>query len=425
MSHSTHVAVRTQGLSKRYRIGAAEQRHETIVGSIGAMVQAPFTNWRDVRRLSRFQSGDEADLVWAVKDVSFDVHDGEVVGIIGRNGAGKSTLLKILCRITEPTSGRAEIVGRIGSLLEVGTGFHPDLTGRENVYVNGTILGMRKREIDERFEEIVEFAEVARFIDTPVKRYSSGMRVRLAFAVAAHLQPEILIVDEVLAVGDIEFQRKCLGKMSDVARQGRTVLFVSHNMEAVRLLCSRGIVLKEGQVAYDGSAEDATELLFGMASPGEDGSRHVIQGSQATSGTVVTRIEVLDLEGNSKPVLATWDSVRFRVHYRSDETYSRGSFVIMVRDRRDQRLVRMDSATATPIRAGEHAVDCVIDRFPLAAGDYTIGVSLKRAGGSVIWGDKRIGTLIVYGRDVFAAGRAPTSDQALFAVENTWTTSGP
>ncbi|MCA9896469.1 MAG: ABC transporter ATP-binding protein, partial [Anaerolineae bacterium] len=195
--------------------------------------------------------------LWALKDVSFEVKRGEVVGIVGRNGAGKSTLLKILSRITEPTSGHAEIHGRVGSLLEVGTGFHPELTGRENIYMNGAILGMRRSEIDRQFDEIVAFAEIERFLDTPVKRYSSGMHVRLAFAVAAHLEPEILLVDEVLAVGDVEFQRKCLGKMEDVAQGGRTVIFVSHNMAAVKDLCQRAFLLKEGELEFVGSV-DAT-----------------------------------------------------------------------------------------------------------------------------------------------------------------------
>ena len=189
--------------------------------------------------------------IWALKDVSFEVQQGEVVGIIGRNGAGKSTLLKILSRITDPTEGRVEIHGRVGSLLEVGTGFHPELTGRENIYLNGAILGMKQAEIERKFDEIVAFAEIEKFLDTPVKRYSSGMYVRLAFAVAAHLEPEILLVDEVLAVGDAEFQKKCLGKMGDVAKEGRTVLFVSHNMGAVTTLCKRGILLDTGKISCD------------------------------------------------------------------------------------------------------------------------------------------------------------------------------
>jgi lipopolysaccharide transport system ATP-binding protein len=223
----------------------------------------PFHNFQRLRRLNTFEANGEAeDIIWAIKDVSFDVSEGEVVGIIGHNGAGKSTLLKILSRITEPTSGTAVVRGRISSLLEVGTGFHPELSGRENVYMNGTILGMTKAEIDRKFDEIVDFSGVEKFLDTPIKRYSSGMQVRLAFAVAAHLEPEILIIDEVLAVGDVEFQRKCLGKMHDVARGGRTVLFVSHNMAAIRSLCHSVILLQHGQIKSIGNSDEIIDNHF-------------------------------------------------------------------------------------------------------------------------------------------------------------------
>ncbi len=228
-------AIRVENLGKRYKIGLREQAHQNFREVLTGLAAAPF------RRLRRLREGTNgADTIWALKDVSFEVQPGEVVGIIGRNGAGKTTLLKILSRITEPTSGRVELRGRVASLLEVGTGFHPELTGRENIYLNGAILGMKKAEIDRKFDEIVAFAETEKFLDTPVKRYSSGMYVRLAFAVAAHLEPDILIVDEVLAVGDAEFQRKCVGKMKDVATGGRTVLFVSHNMAASTQRCGRG-----------------------------------------------------------------------------------------------------------------------------------------------------------------------------------------
>lgn len=234
------IAIRAEGLSKRYQLGSRE-RYQTLRDALAA----PF------RRRSRESSSEKNETFWALKDVSFEVKHGEVLGIIGRNGAGKSTLLKILSRITEPTEGQVSIHGRIASLLEVGTGFHPELTGRDNIYLNGAILGMKKAEIRRKFDEIVEFAEVDKFIDTPVKHYSSGMYVRLAFAVAAHLESEILVVDEVLAVGDIAFQNKCLGKMSDVAKAGRTVLFVTHNMLPVKNLCSRAILLGQGRVITD------------------------------------------------------------------------------------------------------------------------------------------------------------------------------
>src|SRR5438445_5352997 len=257
------VAIRVDGLGKQYQIGGDRKPYKTIRESITDMVLDP---------LRRLRAGLSADALngeqafWALKDVSFEVNRGEVVGIIGRNGAGKSTLLKILSRITEPTEGEVEIAGRVGSLLEVGTGFHPELTGRENVYLNGAILGMQRREIERRFDEIVAFSEIERFLETPVKHYSGGMYTRLAFAVAAHLEPEILLVDEVLAVGDAAFQKKCLGKMGDVAGQGRTVIFVSHNMGAVASLCQTGLVLDAGRIGFVGPVTEAVELYLGQFS---------------------------------------------------------------------------------------------------------------------------------------------------------------
>ncbi len=250
------LAVRVEGLGKEYRLHGPREGYPTLRDRVNRVISAPF----GARRGGKLP--EQPSAFWALKDVSFDVRPGEVVGIIGRNGAGKSTLLKILSRITEPTEGEVDLNGRVGSLLEVGTGFHPELTGRENVYLNGAILGMKRSEIARKFDEIVAFAEVEKFIDTPVKHYSSGMYMRLAFAVAAHLEPEILIVDEVLAVGDAEFQKKCLGKMGDVAKGGRTVLFVSHNMNAVRSLCTRAIVLRAGQAAFDGATVDAVPVYL-------------------------------------------------------------------------------------------------------------------------------------------------------------------
>jgi lipopolysaccharide transport system ATP-binding protein len=244
--------IRVNSLSKRYRFGAAEKGNKNFREAIMDAVSTPIRNFARLRSLTTFGKNDEKDVIWALKDISFEVKEGEVLGIIGRNGAGKTTLLKILSRITEPTDGSVEVHGRLSSLLEVGTGFHPELTGRENIFLNGAILGMRKKEIERKFDDIVNFSEIGRYIDTPVKRYSSGMYVRLAFAVAAHLEPEVLLVDEVLAVGDIAFQRKCLGKMEDIARGGRTVLFISHNMGAIRSLCGSVIWLDNGQIVKRG-----------------------------------------------------------------------------------------------------------------------------------------------------------------------------
>ncbi|HXH72092.1 MAG TPA: ABC transporter ATP-binding protein, partial [Mariprofundaceae bacterium] len=251
-------AIEVRNLGKEYVLGAREKGNETFREMLMGSLAAPF------RRLGRLQ-GDVAaeERFWALKDVSFDVQPGEVVGIIGRNGAGKSTLLKILSRITEPTTGEIGIRGRVASLLEVGTGFHTELTGRENIFLNGAILGMSRQEIGRKFDEIVDFAEVERFLDTPVKRYSSGMYVRLAFAVAAHLEPEILIVDEVLAVGDAQFQNKCMGRMKEVGQEGRTVLFVSHNIGAVNALCTKGMLLERGEVAAIGEVESVLANYMG------------------------------------------------------------------------------------------------------------------------------------------------------------------
>ena len=249
------LAIRVQDLGKQYRIGLSPTRYRTLRESLVESINIP-------ARLKRKHNGDELGKFWALRDISFDVRKGKVLGVIGRNGAGKSTLLKILSRVTEPSEGYAEIHGQVGSLLEVGTGFHPELTGRENIYLNGAILGMPRTEIDSKFDQIVSFAEVEQFIDTPVKRYSSGMYLRLAFAVAAHLEPDILVVDEVLAVGDAEFQRRCLGKMSDVAKQGRTVLFVSHNMSAILRLTEEAILLDKGQLVLRAPTQETVDYYM-------------------------------------------------------------------------------------------------------------------------------------------------------------------
>jgi lipopolysaccharide transport system ATP-binding protein len=253
------MAIKIEKISKRYRIGLKEKLHDSFGGAVFDFIKSPLKNYRKYRSLYKFEDvensdeGDIAeDIIWALRDVSFDMKQGEVLGIIGRNGAGKSTLLKILCKITDPTSGFAEIKGRVSSLLEVGTGFHQEL---ENIYLNGTILGMTKKEVDRKFDEIIDFSGVEKFLDTPVKRYSSGMAVRLAFSVAAHLEPEVLLIDEVLAVGDVDFQRKCLNKMKEVRHEGRTVLFVSHNMPAINRLCDRAILLEKGRLVQDGPAD--------------------------------------------------------------------------------------------------------------------------------------------------------------------------
>lgn len=269
---SKDIAIKVENLSKVYRIGLKESMHDSIGSAIFDFIKNPLRNYLKYRSLYRFndtnlnpESGVDkgpSDIIWALWDISFELRRGEVLGIIGSNGAGKSTLLKILSKITEPSMGRAEVHGRVSCLLEVGTGFHQELTGRENVYLNGTVLGMSKKEIDKKFDEIVEFSGVKKFIDTPIKRYSSGMMIRLAFSVAAHLEPEILIIDEVLAVGDVAFQHKCIGKMGAVAKSGRTVLFVSHNMRAVMELCGRALWLDNGIIQKIGSPSEIVSLYL-------------------------------------------------------------------------------------------------------------------------------------------------------------------
>lgn len=291
----SQIVVQVDGLSKQYKIGGRQRTYGTLrddlISSVKSMFRANGSGKPD---------SPESDTFWALRDVSFKVHEGEVLGIIGRNGAGKSTLLKMLSRITEPTYGRIEINGRVSSLLEVGTGFHGELTGRENVYLNGTILGMKRAEIARKFDEIVDFADVEQFIDTPVKHYSSGMYLRLAFSVAAHLEPDILIVDEVLAVGDVAFQKKCLGKMEGVAKQGRTIFFVSHNMPAVTRLCNRVIFLDEGEMRLDGASHEVVKSYLN-AEIGTMSSREWLSSSKAPGGEVVRlrAVRVRNEEGQS------------------------------------------------------------------------------------------------------------------------------
>jgi lipopolysaccharide transport system ATP-binding protein len=314
-----NIAIRVENLGKRYRIGTAPERYKTLRDTIVAGVNAPIQSLR--RGSSLTATSKEASTIWALRDISFEVHQGQVLGIVGRNGAGKSTLLKILSRVTEPTEGSAEIHGRVGSLLEVGTGFHPELTGRENIYLNGAILGMKRLEIDHKFDEIVSFSEVEQFIDTPVKRYSSGMYLRLAFAVAAHLEPEILVVDEVLAVGDAEFQRKCMGKMSDVAQAGRTVLFVSHNMSAVLRLTEETMVLDKGHLVYRAPTPQAVDyyMASGFTGAGERIWTSAEIPAEA-SPFVPLALRLRDKTGRVADTLRSTEPFTIEIEYRLDRS---------------------------------------------------------------------------------------------------------
>lgn len=315
------IVIKAESLGKKYTIGhqSSQERYYALRDVMARNLKGLWQNARDIWSGKKVIQGDEVEEFWALKDVNFEIRQGEAVGIIGRNGAGKSTLLKVLSRITEPSAGKVTIKGRVASLLEVGTGFHPELTGRENVYLNGAILGMSRREIRSKFDEIVDFAEVEKFLDTPVKRYSSGMYVRLAFAVAAHLEPDILVVDEVLAVGDILFQKKCLGKMANISKTDRTILFVSHNLQAIKTLCSRSVLLDTGEIVIDGPTQTVIDHYksslghFNLA----DQARHVDFNIRRGSGEArFTSITASNRDGIEGFEFDMWDNITFEMSYQ-------------------------------------------------------------------------------------------------------------
>jgi lipopolysaccharide transport system ATP-binding protein len=356
------LAIRCEKLSKQYRIGSPDG-YKTLRDAISNTAVAAF------RRSKNSQNGH----IWALQDVSFEIKRGEVVGIIGLNGAGKSTLLKILSRITGPTCGRADIYGRVGSLLEVGTGFHPELTGRENIYLNGAILGMRKTEIDRKFDAIVGFAEVEKFLDTPVKRYSSGMYVRLAFGVAAHLETEVLLVDEVLAVGDAQFQKKCFEKMRDIGVQGRTILFVSHNMSAVRSICRQALIIEKGRVVAQGEIDETIDRYLSEISATQD-----LDEAIETNTFTVISVEATSATG---PVIKTFDPVQVKVRFiPKTEIKDPGLYVsILTMDsRRLTGLDLKDFITTASLPSGEMAeLGFTIESLPLLPGTYQLEIHLK------------------------------------------------
>jgi lipopolysaccharide transport system ATP-binding protein len=368
----TDVVIRAEGLGKSYLIGhEAEREHYTALRDVLARgARSLARSAAGLLRGRQIVAGDRIEQFWALKDVSFEVKRGEVVGIIGRNGAGKSTLLKILSRITEPSAGRVTIKGRVASLLEVGTGFHPELTGRENIYLNGAILGMTRAEIRAKFDAIVAFAEVERFLDTPVKRYSSGMYVRLAFAVAAHLEPEILVVDEVLAVGDAEFQRKCLGKMGEVASGGRTVLFVSHNMAAVRNICSRSLLLRNGQLMRDAPTDDVVDA-------------YVEESAQNMAGRTTKRIHegfTLERVGLQPNRIASGDPATIEFEFTATRRVRLSDVAILIHSSSNTRVaiidIRDSGILPLSIKDGTILIRSQIEGLPLVEGDYAIGLYL-------------------------------------------------
>jgi len=362
-------AIQVENLSKLYHIGRAQQKHDTLRDALA----------HGLSSLTNRKPAQPDDLLWALKDVTFEIQPGEVVGIIGRNGAGKSTLLKILSRITEPTSGRALINGRVGSLLEVGTGFHPELTGRENIYLNGAILGMHRAEIDRKFDEIVAFAEIEKFLDTPVKRYSSGMYVRLAFAVAAHLEPEILLVDEVLAVGDVEFQKKCLGKMSDVAHEGRTVLYVSHNLASVQQLCRRVIWLSSGLLEMDANTPVVISSYLYRADRLADIDIAKRQDRTGKGDVRLIGVTISNRETPPSNLLITGKPARFT--FCVTGVHPNISCAFTIYNHAGQAIVAFDSAISSPKDAvstnSEKVFICDLDELAIAPGRYWINAALR------------------------------------------------
>ena len=405
------VVIRAEGLGKKYMIGHMAER-ERYVALRDELIRGAHSLWRktvDLVRGRAIVAGDSVEEFWALKDVSFEVKRGDVLGIIGRNGAGKSTLLKILARITEPSEGRITINGRVASLLEVGTGFHPELTGRENIYLNGAILGMRRAEIRRKFDEVVAFAEVEKFLDTPVKRYSSGMYVRLAFAVAAHLEPEILVVDEVLAVGDAEFQKKCLGKMSEVAGGGRTVLFVSHNLAAIEALCDSCIGLHNGKVFARGATNSVVSGYLRSAQTIRGSIDLTNMTSRRGRGHVrFASLSILDGDGESIEYARVGQDLLIQLQFSGSDAVARSSRVsVTFLTSLGGGLFVCDTSCAQAnsfMIAGGSAIQCLIRRLPLSAGSYLIGLFLERAGIIEDWIETAI-TMEVHDGNFFGSGR--------------------
>jgi len=414
-------AIRIEDLGKHYRLGSL-QPFATLRPGTAPAGYAPSSDGEDARE------------IWALRELNLDIAPGEIVGVIGANGAGKSTLLKILSRITPPTRGRVEIRGRVGSLLEVGTGFHPELTGRENIYLNGAILGMKRAEIHAHLDEIVAFSQVERFLDTPAKRYSSGMRLRLAFAIAAHLEPEILIIDEVLAVGDAAFQRKCLGKMIDVVMRGRTVLFVSHNMNTVTDLCTRVARLRAGQLSFDGPPNEAIRAYLGSiraesrvlqpeAAGRYDLRRAPRTGSQARSrARAITSFSIRDKRNTLTEVVASGEPISFEIGYDHSEALARPTFGIVIEKPDLGNL----AALQTHIQHGaldklpaSGRVRCHVPQLPLTPGVYTLSIGMTTCGEQLDWIERCV-QLEVQPSDVFGTGRLPNPRHGAVLVQAAW-----
>lgn len=456
--------IQVKNLSKRYRIGAKEKGHKTFREAIIDGITTPIRNVKRLKKLTKFddspskeqrakskvsnttvsascskphasdavphavsalRSSQSDDVIWALRDVSFEVEPGEVVGIIGRNGAGKTTLLKILSRITEPTSGDAKIYGKVSSLLEVGTGFHPELTGRENIYLNGTILGMRKQEIKRKFDDIVAFAEIHKFIDTPVKRYSSGMYVRLAFSVAAHLEPEILLIDEILAVGDVAFQKKCLGKMDSFAQQGKTVLFVSHNMAAVQQLCTRALLFKGGEVEMNGNVRKTVARYLAHDTEdrsSEDALLHRPRKHGLGEQARITGCKVYDSSGEENYDLKFGEPFTVEIECVGLSDVNNASFVIGLESIFGGRIATSMSEEAgqqvSVKKKGRASGRLTVKNLMLKPGRYFLTISVKGIKGGIDQVEHARSFVIT--PSLFDEDKVPNSKWGLLYVEPLW-----
>jgi lipopolysaccharide transport system ATP-binding protein len=417
-------AIRVENLGKSYQLRHQVGRggYRMLRESLTDTLTAP---WRKKQSTSDLAALEE---FWAIRDLNFEVKPSEVVGIIGRNGAGKSTLLKVLSRITKPTTGRCVINGRVGSLLEVGTGFHPELTGRENIFMNGAILGMSNREVKRNFDAIVNFSEIEKFLDTPVKRYSSGMYVRLAFAVAAHLEPEILIVDEVLAVGDAGFQKKCLGKMQDVSKHGRTVILVSHNMAAIRNLCQKTVVLNGGKIVYDGDTGTAIDV-YNDFHTSESASQISLVGHPArrvNSNNILKEIHLMDVEGKTRQGYLVGEPIVMELVVEEQYANTALFFGVGIDDTFGTRICSVATYLCDhpPAQVGPQGrVQCRIDNLALAPGNYCLSLSAGKAQSSLVDVLENSVTLKIEPDDYFQNGSIPSSAAGLIWQRSTWGTS--
>lgn len=417
----SETVIKVTDISKRYRLGVKEQA-DTFAEKVKETLLYPINNFKRIASLNKFKNGEDSSIFWALQQINFEVKKGEVLGIIGRNGAGKSTLLKILSRITEPTTGLIEIKGRVSALLEVGTGFHPELSGRENVYMNGTILGMTKKEIDQKFDEIVAFSGVEQHIDTPVKFYSSGMKVRLGFSVAAHLEPEILIIDEVLAVGDFEFQKRCLGKMDDVAKSGRTVLFVSHDMAAVSNLCSRVILLDKGMVKKDCLPENTISEYLKKNTINFDEGKPISFKKENFDFTVTDlRVSPKNYHNN---IIKSGDVVEifFKYSFKGEIKFSILDIAIHIKDKSDRIITTLSPKLYTlninnPNENG--TILCIIENFPLMPGNFKLDLWLSINGFEQTF--QEVITFQVDKGDFFGFGYLPKEKRAsLIGMKHKW-----